>query len=243
MAKAPGGRRPEATADDKFVTTTLSILAWAQKNTRALVLGGLAVALLVFGVLYYTDYRRRVRDVASSEIRAIRFELAQGTDIEGTVEQLLSFLARLEGSPYNTEARLLLANALLRANRAAEAVGPALEASTALGKDPLATRAAFLLAAAYEEVADTAAAIDTYEEIGDKARARLDKQRGYEGAARLRAATGELAEAALLYDRLVELIPEENPRRGLYEMRAAELRASGVSPTVSATDDGGGSGK
>ncbi len=237
MAKAPGGRRPEATADDVFVTTTLRILGWAQKSTRALVLGVIAVSLLVGGVLYYTDYRHRVREVASTEIRAIRFELERGTDLGGVVEQLRSFLARLEGNPYDTEGRLLLANALLLSNRAAEAVEPARQASEALGKDPLATRAAFLLAAAYEEVADTAAAIDTYEKIGDRAQAGLDKRRGYEGAARLRAAAGDVAEAALLYDRLVELTPEENPRRGFYEMRAAEMRASGVTE-FSVSDDG-----
>jgi len=31
-----------------------------------------------------------------------------------------------------------------------------------------------------------------------------------------------------LYDQLVELLPEDNPLRSLYQMRAAEMRATAI---------------
>ena len=225
---APSSRRSQASGEDRFVAGTLYLLTWAQRNSRALVLGTVAVAILFGGVLYYVDFQRRVREAASTEIRAIRFQLEVGstTDI---VERIRTFLVQYDGTAYAREARMLLAHSLLLQNRAAEAIEPARQASEgAIGDDLVATRAAFLLAAAYEEVADTASAIRVYEEIGRAGRLTLERRRGMEGAARLKAESGDAAGAAALYDRLTELVPQDDPSRSLYEMRAAELRTAAL---------------
>ena len=218
------------TADeDRFVATSLEMLNWAQRNTRALVLGGAALAIVVFGVRYYFDYQKQVREAASTELRAVRMEMESG-NVAQVTDRLRRFLLQFEGSEYDREARVLLAHALLLQNRAQEAIAPARQAMKGMGKEPLANRAAFLLAAAYEEVGDTAAAIQVYEQIGLNADNRVQRSRGLEGAARLRAARGDRLGAAALYDRLLALTPEEVPARAVYEMRAAELRAEGLRP-------------
>ena len=221
-------RRSKGSDEDSFVAGALQLTTWAQRSSRVLVLGGVAVAILVAGVFYYRDYQNKVRSAASTELRTIRFQLETGGGAEA-VERIRTFLAQFSGSSYAKEAQVLLAHALLLQNRAGDAIDPAREAASGdIGKDVLATRAAFLLAAAYEEVADTAAAIGVYEEIGRKARLTLEKRRGLEGAARLRSVGGDLLAAAELYDQLVELLPEDNPLRSLYQMRAAEMRATAI---------------
>jgi cytochrome c-type biogenesis protein CcmH/NrfG len=121
---------------------------------------------------------------------------------------------------------VLLAQALLFENRPGEAIEPARLAMEGLGSDVLSTRAGFLLAAAYEEVGDTAGAIEVYRELGEKLELRVQRSRALEGAARLLAARGDVAGAVAIYRQLTELTPQEVPARGYYQMQAAELRAS-----------------
>lgn len=215
-------RKPQPTADDKFVASSLQFLAWARENTRALVLGIGAVLVLAAGVYYYLDYRGRVEEAASTQIQTIRFDLGVG-NVSQTVESLRTYIARFGSTRYGTEARVMLAHALLLENRAGEAIAPAQEAAAKLGSDPLAARAAFLMAAAYEQVSDTAAAIQVYEQIGDKASLLPERVRGYDGAAELLAAQGQKARAVELYRKIIELTPEDSPRRAFYEMQAAEV--------------------
>lgn len=224
--------------EDRFVATSLRLLEWARRNTRALVIGAIAVAILVFGVRYYVDYQATVRETASAEIRSIRYELQVG-NADQIVERLRTFLAQFGGTRYAREARVLLAHSLLLQNRASEAIEPARVAASEIGADPLSTRAGFLLAAAFEEVGDTGSAIRTYEEIGRKAEPRVQVSRALEGVARLRRAQGDLAGAAGTYERLAELTPETAPAHAFYVMRAAELRAEAVR---GAEAEGGGEG-
>ncbi len=224
--------KPQITGEDQFVTTSLALLDWARQNSRALVLGAAALAIVAFGVRYYLDYQRRVEEVASTQLRALRSQLELGSAAD-VIDQLRGYLAQFGSTAYAQEARVLLAHSLLLQNRAAEAIEPARQAVEKLGTDVLSTRAAFLLAAAYEEVGDTALAISVYEDAGAKLKGRVQRTRALEGAARLRAARGERAGAAAIYEQLAELSPEDGPARLFYEMRAAELRAGGARVKVS----------
>jgi tetratricopeptide (TPR) repeat protein len=131
---------------------------------------------------------------------------------------------------------VLLAQALLLKNRPGEAIEPARQAMEGLGSDVLSTRAGFLLAAAYEEVGDTAGAIEVYRELGDKLQLRVQRSRALEGAARLLAARGDAAAALAIYRQLAELTPQDAPARGYYEMQAAELRASQLGTALEELD-------
>ncbi len=216
--------RARMTGEDRFAAAVLQILAWSRRNTRALMLAIAAAAILGFGIKYYVDYRHRLQEAAATQLQTLRYQLRTGSPEEVT-EKLRAYVAQFGDTEYGREARVLLAQALLLQNRADEAIEPAREAMTDLGSDVVSMRAGFLLAAAYEEAGDTAAAIDVYREMGRKLELRVQKSRALEGAARLLAARGDAAEAAELYDRLAQLTPERAPARSYYEMRAAEMRA------------------
>lgn len=215
---------PQHVGEDRFVATILQIAAWAQKNSRALILALGAAAILIFGVKYFMDYQQRVREAANAELRNIRTQLQTGNP-DQVVDQLRNFLVQFGDAPNAKEARVLLAQSLLMVNRASEAIEPARRAMEGLGGDILSMRAAFLLGAAYEETGDTSAAIATYEDIGRSVEFRVQRTRGLEAAARLLAARGDLARAVAIYEQLKEMTPSEAPARAFYEMRAAELRA------------------
>ncbi|NIR42998.1 MAG: tetratricopeptide repeat protein [Gemmatimonadetes bacterium] len=228
--------QPRPTGEDRFIQTVYEFGAWAQRNTRALVLGIAALAIIGFSVKYYIDYTRRVEEAASSELRAIRFQA--NNNPAQAVEQLRGLIAQYDGSSYAREGRVLLAYALLLQNRPGEAVAPAREAVRELEHDVLSIRAAFLLAAAYEEVADTAAAIAVYEDIGREVEARVQKSRALQAAARLKAAFGDPQGAARILEQLAEITPPEAAAHDFYLMRAAEYRAEAVPPVRSGSDSG-----
>lgn len=213
--------------EDKFVASVLQFSNWAQKNTRTLVVMIVALMIGIFGVRYYLSFQKQLREAASTEIRAIRFDLQAGQTAV-VVDRLRTFLIQFDNTPYGREARLLLAHSLLLENRALEAIEPARQAADKVGRNPLSDRAAFLLAAAYEEVAETAQAIAVYEDVGRRSQHRAEQSRGLEGAARLRAASGDLAGAAALYQEILALLPEDVPARTYYELRAAELNAQSL---------------
>lgn len=215
------------TQEDKFVASVLQFSNWAQRNTRTLVVAIFALMIAVFGVRYYFSYQTQLREAASAELRTIRYELQAG-QTTAVVDRLRAFLVQFEDTPYSREARVLLARSLLLENRAVEAIDPARRAADRVGRNPLSDRAAFLLAAAYEEVGETAQAIAVYEDIGRRASHRADRNRGLDGAARLRAASGDLAGAAALYDEILATMPEDVPARAYYQLRAAEANAQSL---------------
>lgn len=217
-------RRPDSSADDKFVITSLRLLGWARENTRALVLALVAVGILAAGVVYYIDYRNRVEEVASTNLQNIRFELSSGNTSQ-TIESLRNYIGRFGSTSYGNEARILLAHSLLLENRPDEALEVAREASQDMGNDPLATRAGFLMGAAYEQIGDTASAVQVYEQLGRVAELSPEKIRAFETAAILEAARGNSQQAVALYERILSLIPEDSPQRAFYEMKAAEAAA------------------
>jgi len=228
---------PQTTGEDRFVVVLLQLLGWAQRNTRALVLSVGAAAIVIFAVRYYVDYRYQVREAAATQMVGLRFQLSSGSAVE-SIEHLRAFLVQFSGTHYAREARVLLAHSLLLSNRAAEAIDPASQAMNDLGADFLSMRAAFLAAAAYEEVGDTSAAIDVYREIAQKVGMRVQQSRALEAAGRLLDARGDAAAAATVYEQLAEMTPEDAPARPFYEMRAAELRARDGSTSASSQELG-----
>lgn len=224
--------------EDRFVATVLQISNWAQRNTRTVVVAVIALLIVVFGVRYYFSYQTQLRNAASTEIRTIRYELQAG-QTSTVVDRLRTFLIQFDDTPYSREARVLLAQSLLLANRAVEAIEPARRAADRVGRNPLSNRAAFLLAAAYEEVGETAQAIAVYEDVGRRARHSADQRRGLEGAARLRAATGDRTGAAALYQEILDLLPENSQARSFYQLRAAEMAAQTLVTSPPASADAG----
>jgi tetratricopeptide (TPR) repeat protein len=91
-------------------------------------------------------------------------------------------------------------------------------------RDPLELQAASLLAAAYEQEKRWSDAEATYLRIADRSELDFQIRDALASAARIRAQEGNRQGAEELYQRILDGLDQNDPQRGLYEMRIAELK-------------------
>ena len=130
----------------------------------------------------------------------------------------------LEGDKTELESSELLGRAYLEAGQPQQAIETVQPLARNVGSD-LGPNAALLQATAHEAAENPAQAEAIYLRIGDDARFLFQRQNGIENAARIRLQSNNPAGAAELYERLVEMTPEESAERQVFEMRAGEARA------------------
>lgn len=211
--------------DDVFVANILHFGKWAEANQQLLTAGVVVFAVLVAGLFYYRNYRRSLTEQAAQQLEVI-YQSVGIDDVEGAIGELVTFVERFSGTPYEGEARLLLGELYLRTNRAqqAEAV---LEPFGSSPRQPIEFQGAGLLAAAYEQEGRAEEAEDVYMAIADRSDLDFQVRNALSAAARLRRDRGDSAGALDLYERAMEGLDEESPERGLFEMRIAEIQAAG----------------
>jgi predicted negative regulator of RcsB-dependent stress response len=233
MARHPVSRRVHKQAaqpDDIFVERVLATSLWARTHGKFLIIGVvvLVVAVVAFAVIRSTRANDRAR--AALEINTLR-QTAQSGNPAVAIRDIQSFLSSYGGTPAAAEARLLLAQAHLQANQPLQAV----EAASGQANDldePLGVQAAFLLGTAYENQNEYDRAEETYLRVAEDAPFDYQRVQGLENAARVRVERGNAAGAGELYDRLIALLPETSPERGVYQMRKAEALALGNRPAA-----------
>ncbi|MGD8319098.1 MAG: tetratricopeptide repeat protein [Gemmatimonadota bacterium] len=222
----PGQRRlsreHQEHEDDIFVAKILEISNWLRSNQQAVTV---LVVILVLGVaagLYYFNYRKSLVTQAANQLEQIHQTVAL-QDREGAKQQLKVFLDRFGGTPYAGEARMLLGELYLDGNdpQQAQAV---LEPIAQSPRDPLELQAASLLAAAYEQEKRWSDAEATYLRIADRSELDFQIRDALASAARIRAQEGNRQGAEELYQRILDGLDQNDPQRGLYEMRIAELK-------------------
>lgn len=216
-------RDVQPSSDDIFVERVLETSAWAKENSRLLIVGGTVVLLLLLGFLYYRSYSTRLRNTAESQLSAIRPTVVSG-NAALAVRDLEAFVARFGNTPAADEARLLLAQAQLNAGQAQQAIEP-IQSMAANLDTPMGVSAAFLLGAAQEASAQQDQAVATYERIASGATHDFQKVRALDSAARVRFEQGNPGAAVQLYDRILNLLPEGDPERPVYQLRRAEAAA------------------
>jgi predicted negative regulator of RcsB-dependent stress response len=232
MTRHPTARRvhrQDTTPDDTFVAGVLETSAWAQQHKRSLIIGGVAVAVVAVTLFLWLNHRSNLRSAAEQELTQVRAVAMSGNPAV-TIRELEAYLSRFGGTPSAGEARLLLARAYMDAGQTQQA----LETVQSQARDvsgPLGVNAAFLQAAAYEAAQETQRAEEAYLRIADGARFLFQKQEGLDHAARLRLQRGDVAGAITLYERALEITPEGNADRGVFEMRLGEARALAASPS------------
>lgn len=228
MAKRhPGSRRPKDSSqepDDVFVAKVLHLGKWAEANQQALTIIGVVVVILIAGALYYRSYRQNLYAQAAQQLETVYQTLAID-DREGARNELVTYLERFGGTPYEPEARFLLGELYLQdgSPQQAQAVLAPLGSSPT---DPIEFQAASLLAAAYEEDGRAEEAEEVYLTIAERSELDFQVRDALAAAARIRRDRGDLQGSAELYDRIIEQLPEDSPQRGLYQMRIAEIEAS-----------------
>lgn len=224
MTRHPASRRPQSqpvAPDDAVVARAIEASSWARRNSRALIIGLIILAIAVVAVVYYVNYRADLRDRAATELLEVRQVAATG-DISNAVLQLEGFVNRFDGTPAASEARLLLAQLQLaqgNATQAAEAVRPLTEDGGPL----VSASAGLLLAGALEAAGQPEQAEQAYLRVAESADMEFQQREALEDAARIRADRGDRAGAVELYDRLIGMTEDDSPERDVYEMRRTEL--------------------
>jgi len=206
--------------EDAFVEKVLQITAWSREHRQLIITSVVFLAIAIASVAYYVNYRTVARNRAVDELEDIQQTIGLG-DPESSIGRLNSYIARFGDSPYVLEARLLLGQIHLEAARPDEAIaalGPAARALT----EPVGVQATFLLATAYEQAQRPEDAENLYLRIGDATSLDFQVEDALGGAARIRAARGDYAGAAQLYQRILGTLEEGDPVYGLYQMRLAE---------------------
>lgn len=232
MPKQPTSPRvpkPEPEPDDKFLYAIERASLWARQHTRALIIGGIVVAILVIAGVYYVDSQRRLEAEAATRLGEVQQTVMTG-NVPLAIRDLQTYLGTFGGTRAAREARLMLADLLLAQDRPADAI----EALGRLPRDidePAGIAAAQLVAAAQEALGQHDDAIQTYRRIARDARFEFQRREALEDAARVALDTGQDNLAVELYDRLIETFDEGDFERGYFEMWRAEARArAGRSP-------------
>ncbi len=225
--RKPGSRppKPESPLDkeDAFVATTLEVSQWAQRNRPIVTLGAVVLVLGIAAFVYYGRYRDTLYSNAANQLEELQMRMASGSPTELQADLGL-YLERFSGTPFADEARLALAHVNAGVGDY-EAAAEVLRPLAGDVDEPLGAQAAAMLAAISEDIGDLQVAEELYERLADRARLGFQVREALSNAARLRHGQGDAAGALALYDRLLEEMDEEDPDRGVVEMRRGEVAA------------------
>ncbi len=221
----PGARRiphSHEEEDDAFLAKVIEISTWARSNTEALVLAGVILALFIAGGFYYWTFTQDRDQTALTQLEVIHNTIS--LDAKEDAKALLrTFLDQFGSSPHAREGVLLLARMSLETNAAPVAVSILEDEGLSL-RTPLGLQAGFLLARAYEETGRWSDAEDTYLRIADRAELEFQVREALNNAAQMRMRQRDPAGAVELYERILETFEDNDPGRGVFEMRLAEVR-------------------
>lgn len=231
MARHPTARRThrqrQDDPDDVFVGKVLETSVWAREHQRLLTIGLVVLALLILGFWWYRGNQQRIRDQAAIEIMQVR-QTAQSGNPALTIRDAQAFIDRFGNTAVTPEARLLLGQAYLESNQPDQAI----EAVSPLAGDlqsPSGVSAAMLTAAAHEAATRFDQAELVLLRIAERAPFDYQKIAALDNAARIRLEQSNPAGAAELYDRILQLLPEDSQDVSIYQMRRAEALAAASS--------------
>ena len=223
--KHPSTRRnPQSPAeqDDAFVAGVIDFSEWARLHRQTLTLVGITAALLVTGGIYYVNFQRSVRIQAVNRLEEIHQTISLSA-MEDAKSQLSSFLESFDGTDQAQEAVILLGRLHLESGDAPVAIS-VLERADFGYRDPIGIQANSLLARAYEQQGRWPEAEDKFLEVADRAEFDFDIRDALESAARVRRRQLDYEGARELYERILATFEEDDPAKGMYELRLAEVR-------------------
>ena len=221
----PSTRRKPQTShekDDAFVAGAIDLTEWARTHRQALTLLMVAVGLLAAGGIYYVNFRRSMTVEAVNRLESIHQTIAISA-FEDAKAQLSTFLDQFEGTDQAREAVILLGRLHLESGDAAVAIS-VLERADLGFRDPLGVQANSLLARAYETQGRWPEAEAMFLEVADRSDFDFEIRRALDSAARARRRQQDNSGAAELYERILTTFDDDDPAKGLYELRLAEVR-------------------
>jgi predicted negative regulator of RcsB-dependent stress response len=219
--------RKDSAPDDAFVAGVLETTVWARQHQRTLVIGGIALVVALLSLILWLNHRSNLRERAAIEISQIR-AIAVGGNTDLAIRELEQFIDRFGGTPAADEARLLLASNYMLAGQPEPAAAAVRRLARNVGTD-MGVNAAMLFAAAQEAMGNLQEAENSYMRVGNAGRFLFQQQEALDNVARLRLQRGDAAGAAQIYERIINLTPETDPDRAVFELRLGEARARAAS--------------
>ena len=222
----PSSRRAPRTPhdqDDAFVAGVIDFSEWSRTHRQAITLIGVALVLLVAGGIYYVNFQRSLTIQAVNRLERIHQTISISA-FEDAKAQLSTFLDSFEGTDQAREAVILLGRLHLESGDAPVAIS-VLERADLGFRDPIGIQANSLLARAYEYQGRWPEAEDTYLEVADRTDFDFQIREALNSAARARRRQQDNDGAAELYERILATFEDDDPAKGLYELRLAEVRA------------------
>ncbi len=221
----PSARRKPQSAneqDDAFVAGVIDFSEWARQHRQMLTLLVITGVILVAGGLYYVNFQRTLRIQAVNLLEEIHQTIAISAT-EDAKAQLSSYLESFEGTDQAREAVIILGRLHLESGDAPVAIS-VLERADLGFRDPIGVQGNSLLARAYENQGRWPEAEDTFLEVADRAELDFQIRGALDSAARVRRRQQDYIGAAELYERIIATFEENDPTRGLYQLRLAEMR-------------------
>jgi hypothetical protein len=219
----PRGRqaRPESD-EDAFVAGVLQAGSWAKANQTLVIALAVVVVVGVAGVIYLRNFQNQKLQAAAIELEAIQSIIAAGNP-DAAKADLSLYLEQFAGTPYAGEAALVLAELYLDSDQPELALRSLTEAAIA-ASDPLGPQSIRLEARAHEASGDYGAAEAGYLSVAEATDMSFERRAAWADAARMRELQGDWAGAATLYGQILAGLDDDDPSRGLYEMRREEAR-------------------
>jgi predicted negative regulator of RcsB-dependent stress response len=216
-------KQSQGEPDDLFIARVLDLRRWAQANQQVMTVLGVLAVIAVAGVIYYGNYRRSLNEQAAQQLEVVHQSISI-QDRQGAQDQLITFLERYGGTAYEGEARLLLGELYLE-NRQPQQAQAVLEPMGNRPRAPIELQGAMLLAKAYEQDQRLAEAESAYLRVADRSDLSFQIHEALSSAARIRAERGDTSGAVALYQRALDRLDEDDPMRGHFQMRIAEIQA------------------
>lgn len=210
--------------EDAFVEKVVEVSNWAKRNSQALVVAAVAVVILAAGAIYVRRVRENRIQQAVAQLEQVQQAVAYG-DRDAAKASLNQYLATFEGTPYALEARLVLGQVYLEESNPEAAVETLAPAVREMDSAPVGLQAAFLLAAAYEDMGRTDEAERTYLRIANTADMTFQIREALAGAARIRSSQGNYAGAVELYEDVLRDMGDNDQERSYWEMKLEEAAA------------------
>jgi len=224
----PGSRRVHQERsnepDDVFIARVLYLGKWAEAHQQALIVLGVVLAIVVYGLYAYGNSRERMQVQAGQQLEAVHQSISI-SDTEGAKDDLVVFLQNFSGTAYAAEARLLLGQLYLESGDSQQALA-VLDALGSRPNEPIEFQAAALLGAAYEQEERWSEAEEVYLAIADRSDLDFQVRNALTAAARNRGGQGDASGAIELYERVLADLEVNAVDRGVYLMRIEELRSA-----------------
>jgi tetratricopeptide (TPR) repeat protein len=220
---APQRSSKKVADDDAFVAGVLEASNWAQRNQQLLVTGGIVIAVVAAIAWYLTSSSANRRDAALVELESVTAAAAT-LDPEQAKVQLAQYLERFGATPYADEARLVLATLYLETDLPAQALD-VLAGANAGPRDPMGPQFLSLEGKAHEAAGSLESAVAAYDRLAGAAQHDFQRRAALGDAARVRGLLGQYAQAADIWADLADELESSDPQKGIYLMRAAEMRA------------------